>query len=340
MGAPLRRLAGLVGEAGPPSARGIPALSLAFAVAALRAPVGALERAWCRRREAAPVPAPVFIVGHWRSGTTHLYNILAEDPRFATVSPLAAGLPLEYLLLARPLAPLLKPTLPRERFIDAMPVEADSPQEDEIAIAAMGGPSFLDAFLFPRRFETLLGRGLFLDDADAALIEGWWRRLEALYAKLLMAQPGTTLLIKNPVYTARIARLVERWPDARFIHIHRDADEVRASTAALYRSMFDNFALQAFDHVAVERVVDATYDRMMRRFEADRARLSPGQLAEIGLSDLAARPRATLERVYDTLSLPGFAEVWPRFARHIEAAAEHRRRHRAGAEASAAAAAD
>ena len=45
-----------------------------------RAPFTLVEQAWARRRlarDAAP-QAPVFILGHWRSGTTHLYNVMAR----------------------------------------------------------------------------------------------------------------------------------------------------------------------------------------------------------------------------------------------------------------------
>ena len=35
-----------------------------------------------RQIEAARVGAPLFILGHFRSGTTHLHNLLALDPQF------------------------------------------------------------------------------------------------------------------------------------------------------------------------------------------------------------------------------------------------------------------
>src|SRR4051812_35165630 len=66
--------------------------------AAYRLPFMALERARVRRRlaKAPPMPAPVFIVGHWRSGTTHLYNVLSRSSAFGWVPPFAAGLPWDF----------------------------------------------------------------------------------------------------------------------------------------------------------------------------------------------------------------------------------------------------
>ncbi len=36
-----------------------------------------------RRIAGARIQAPLFIIGHYRSGTTHLHNLLALDPQFA-----------------------------------------------------------------------------------------------------------------------------------------------------------------------------------------------------------------------------------------------------------------
>src|SRR5262249_6786987 len=43
-----------------------------------------LENARCARAlEKVEVQQPLFVLGHWRSGTTHLHNLLALDERFA-----------------------------------------------------------------------------------------------------------------------------------------------------------------------------------------------------------------------------------------------------------------
>ena len=73
--------------------------------AAYRRPFMALEKARVARRlaKAPPMPAPVFIVGHWRSGTTHLYNVLSRSAAFGWVPPFAAGLPWDFLGIVGPI---------------------------------------------------------------------------------------------------------------------------------------------------------------------------------------------------------------------------------------------
>ena len=52
-----------------------------------------------------PVVAPVFILGHYRSGTTHLHDLLSLDPRFASPSRFQAFNPLTFLETESWLAP-------------------------------------------------------------------------------------------------------------------------------------------------------------------------------------------------------------------------------------------
>ena len=60
------------------------------AVAASNSVVARIERRrFGPRIEATEVQAPLFILGHYRSGTTHLHNLLALDPQFAAPSFLA-----------------------------------------------------------------------------------------------------------------------------------------------------------------------------------------------------------------------------------------------------------
>jgi hypothetical protein len=40
---------------------------------------------------------PIFIVGHWRSGTTNMHNLLLQDPQFASVTMLHCAIPSGFL---------------------------------------------------------------------------------------------------------------------------------------------------------------------------------------------------------------------------------------------------
>ncbi|MBC6416906.1 MAG: sulfotransferase, partial [Rhodospirillales bacterium] len=183
-------------------------MAMALGSAVGRLPFGVLERGLvaAQRRGARLDPPPIFLLGHWRSGTTHLYNLLCKGD-FAYVDPIAAGLPWEFLTLGRLFRPLLVKALPEGRFIDAMAVEQDSPQEDELAIANMSVLSFYHAIYFPQRFERFFGPGLLLEGVSPTEQQAWLKRADHLFWKLTRQHGGRRLAIKNPVYTARACLL-------------------------------------------------------------------------------------------------------------------------------------
>jgi hypothetical protein len=68
---------------------------------------------------------PVFIIGHWRSGTTYLHEILSQDPQFCYVSLWNTLLPDSFLIL-EPIKKFLMRFLPSERPMDAIKVDMDT----------------------------------------------------------------------------------------------------------------------------------------------------------------------------------------------------------------------
>jgi omega-hydroxy-beta-dihydromenaquinone-9 sulfotransferase len=108
------------------------------------------------RRHAPPAPPPLFIVGHMRSGTTHLHNLLAASGQFTTIPPVLAGMPCEARSLARLVRPLIEPDLPDDRLIDDVAVAPDSPTEDEIALANLLPLSCYHAIYFRGAFARTI----------------------------------------------------------------------------------------------------------------------------------------------------------------------------------------
>jgi len=260
----------------------------------------------------------VFILGHWRSGTTHLYNVMSRAPHWGYVSPFATALPWNFLLLGRALEPLLARALPDGRFIDNIPVTPDSPQEDEIGLANMTTTSFFHALYFPRRFTEFVNEGVFFDGCTADEIARWCRTVRYYYDKLSIGAGGARLLIKNPVYTARADLLRQIWPDAKFIHIHRNPYEVFISMRNFYRKLFAEFALEPYDHVDIDAQITRIYLRMMDRLTRDAEKIPSSHFVELSYNELQSAPMEQLARIYETLDLPGFAENEGRFRSYLD----------------------
>lgn len=270
------------------------------------------------------MPAPLFIVGHWRSGTTHLYNILGKGG-FGYVSPLAAGMPWDLLGLVGLLRPVLERALPEHRFIDSIPVNPDSPQEDEVALANMSPLSFYHALYFPQNFRKNFDRGVFLDGCTDAEIAAWQNAFVHFLYKVWIDQERRPLAIKNPVYTARVAMIRQIFPDAKFIHVYRNPYEVFRSMQNFFDKLLRQFALQRHDHLAIDDVILATYERMMRALIADSDGLPGHVFCEIRYESLERDPLGQIEHAYRALDLGAFEAARPAFEHYLAGIAGYRK---------------
>lgn len=316
-GANLGTLSAAFREGGAPDAWG--ATAAIWAAALLRSPVSFAEKLAMSTRlpECRDLPPPVFILGHWRSGTTHLYNTMSLG-NFGYVPPVAVGLPWDMFGIAAGLRPLLERALPEHRWIDRIPVTPTSPQEDEIGIASMTSVSFYHGIYFPKAFDRLIDRGLFFDGCSQAEIEEWEQRFTYFFRKIAHQQKRP-MLIKNPVYTARVSHLKRLFPDARFIFLHRDPFDVILSMRNFYRRLLDVMALQ---NVPADLDIDATilrvYDRMMSVYLEEKQALAPGDLIELRYADLDAAPLETIEAIYQGLGIDGFEAARPAFSNYLD----------------------
>ena len=316
-GADPRTLYAVVRRAGLPSK---PLAGLGIAASVLgRQPFSIAERVIMEERlpAAEELAPPVFLLGHWRSGTTHLYNILSKSGAWGYVPPVATGLPWDLFGIASALRPLLERALPEHRYIDNIPVRPDSPQEDEIAIANMSELSFYHGIYFPRAFSEFLRRGLFFDGCAAHEIEAWKSRFVYLLRKLTKLQDGRPMMIKNPVYTGRAAMLLEMFPAARFVHIHRNPYDVFMSMRNFYRKLLAEFALQDYSHVDIDEAILSVYERMMTLQERDAALMPPGRYVELRYDQLDADPLKSIQSIYQSLGWRDYDAAEPRYIQYL-----------------------
>lgn len=327
MGANAGTLLGAMTRYGGVSPRCLPHALAFLGAAGARLPATLLER-FLMRGAAGSIDeesAPVFVVGHWRSGTTHLHNLLGCSPAFGIITPLASGLPWELLTLATWLRPFLERTLPEDRGVDRVAVTPESPQEDEIPLANMQRLSVFHALYFPSEFQRRFDEGVFFEGVSERDIEHWRRRALYFFRKVTRHQGGRQPLIKNPVYTARIPELLKIWPRARFIHIHRDPYVVYRSTVHYFRKLLPELALQRHEHLDVEEIVLRNYPRLLGRLYDAAQSLGPEQFMEVRFEDLERAPVAIVESIFDRFALPERTASLDRVRAHLAGLADYRK---------------
>jgi hypothetical protein len=274
------------------------------------------------------VRAPVFVVSPPRSGTTLLYSLLAADRRFFAPRLYETLLPSVSLLwLAERIGSLCQRRLggrlarrfdrwEEQRFASSDPIHRVRHREiEEDALLFdrhLVCPSSLR--LFPRGEE--LARLVLLDEhpaaVRAAVMEAYYRALQ----RLLHRAPGRTYLVKNVHSAGRIGSLLERFPDARFVHIVRSPYDVIPSAVRLFRASNYLGVTEPYRptmplghecwHVFAEQAIDA-YQRLLR-WERE---VPASQWITLRFSALVGDPLASVREIYEhfDIELPPAVEA-------------------------------
>jgi hypothetical protein len=241
------------------------------------------ERQWGERiREAEIERGPIFIVGHWRSGTTHLHNIMSQDPLFGWLTFVQTVLPSEILVekdfpIGRN---IIDRFLPKKRGTDNVALSVSSPQEEEWAIGNLNPLSFFNCYYFPQNYRAHFNRGVLLENTTQAEREGLASAYEYLVKSLHLYHGGKPLLFKNPSATARLPFLKKIFPNARFVHIVRNPYAVFASSLARFPRLMSTFAWERFDNIDFDEIVLESYEALMKKYLTDRETLPPEDLIE------------------------------------------------------------
>ncbi|HEU5076190.1 MAG TPA: sulfotransferase [Polyangiaceae bacterium] len=246
-------------------------------------------------------PRPLFILGHFRSGTTLLHDLLAHDPGFVYPTTFQVFFPRLFVTAKEQLLPAFERSLPPHRYGDHVPLAVHGPHEDEFALGQLSLLGFYHALYFPKRARELFTRSVFLDaEPDRAL----WQRLYARFlAKVSFEGGGRPLLVKNPAHTGRVPLLLRQFPEARFIHIHRNPFAVYLSSLHFFRRFIDTYAFQRISDAELEELVLYVYQRLMTRLFDDLACIPKGQVAHVCYEELVADPASSVERSYGALGL-------------------------------------
>lgn len=267
---------------------------------------------------------PVFIIGHWRSGTTLLHELMVLDERYSSPSTFQCFAPHHFLVSEWFFRRFLSWLLPGKRPMDNMAAGWERPQEDEFALLNLGLPSPYRHIAFPCQPAVDLN---YLDFKEVPQddIQRWLKTLRG-FLEAVSTDTGRPLVIKSPTHTGRIAALAKEFPDARFIHVTRDPRSLFPSTCRLWASLAHDQGLQKPENPGKSQG-DKNYvleclRRMYDAFHQGRKDLDKNRIIDIRYEDLIADPVATLHTIYRSLRLSDFESVRPAIESWVES--EHR----------------
>ncbi|MCS5634949.1 MAG: sulfotransferase [Myxococcota bacterium] len=286
------------------------------------------------------VEAPVFMVGHARSGTTLTHRLMSRDegrfssfllyecyfPSLLQKKVIRLGIAFDERLLGGWLAKKVRAWENRRygslRHMHEMGLTI--PEEDDIALYYSMASGFW------------ITKMPYMGDLDFYHMNDWPRkrreRYNAFYRECVRRQlylngPAKIHLAKNPLWAGRVSSLLEFFPDARFVVNVRDPRETIPSLLKLVQSGWGQMGWEEDRKRKCLRVLaDQSWHSYRHPLEClAKNPDTPG--AVVDYRDLVSDPAATIEAIYRRLGLPMSEEFRQGLAGEGKREREHKTAH-------------
>lgn len=282
------------------------------------------NRRYAQEIEETEIKSPIFILGHWRSGTTHLHNLLTQDTeRFAYPNTYQVVNPYTFLTTENINTKLFAGLVPKTRLMDNMAMGFELPQEDEVAPCLMTGLSPYLGICFPKR-EAEYERFLTFEDATDEEVAAWKDAMR-WFVKKLTFKYQKPIILKSPAHTARIDLLLDAFPNARFVNIHRNPYHVFRSTVHYFDTAVWYSYLQLPDRSKVVDTILIRYQNTCGAFFDQRSNIPAGRFHELSYDELERDPVGAVEGIYAGLSLGDFEAARPELEDYVSTLAEYKK---------------
>ncbi|MEZ4333207.1 MAG: sulfotransferase [Myxococcota bacterium] len=286
------------------------------------------------------VKAPIFMVGHARSGTTLTHRLLSADRgRFSSF--LLYELYFPSLIQKKLIRWIARIDAEKWRGLLAGQVRAwedwrygpmrhmhemglTEPEEDDIVLYWSMAAGFW------------ITKMPYMGDLDFYYMNDWPERKRRRYndfyrecvkRQLYLNGPDKIHLSKNPMYSGRVAALHEAFPDARFVVNVRDPNETIPSLLKLVRAGWKQLG---WDPERQTRCLAILADQSWHTYKHPLEFLSTHpevKGAVVDYRDLTADPAGTIEKLYQDLELPMTDEYRAFLATQAKRERKHDRRH-------------
>lgn len=272
-------------------------------------------------------PEPLFLLGHWRSGTTHLHNLLGRDPNHTFPTVFQVVFPTCFLLTDQLIPALTSGMMDETRTYDNVKQGWEEAAEDEIALAKLTGMSPYISFMFPdnsARYERYVD----FQEVTGAERDKWKENFLWFIKKIMVSTGGKRVIVKSCTHTARIPLLLEMFPNAKFVHIHRHPYEVFASTMHMRsHTDWENFFQLPEDAVEETRRVQTALlgRRVFERYLEDRHLIPEENLIELRYDEVCGDEMAVTKNIYEQFNLPGWDLYEPILSEYLDSISGYKR---------------
>jgi hypothetical protein len=251
---------------------------------------------------------PIFVLGHWRSGTSHLQQVLSEDPAHVSLNLYEMLSADHFLWTERWLLPFFNGLIKRfgvRYAFQRRRLDLRLCGELDTALCSLGSTSaYTWGHLFPKKYRAWMLSHVFENAHQADLSD-----YDYLIRKLSFQSGNKRVIVKSPGDTARISSLLKLYPNAKFVSISRPSYSIYGSTTYLWNAIQRENSLQLLNEEEISAQVIWTYRVLMAAYEKMKASIPVGNLCEISFGHLHSHPEETIRSVYKQLSLGAYPEA-------------------------------
>ena len=260
---------------------------------------------------------PLFILGHWRSGTTFVHNIFAQDKHFGYTTTYQTVFPHYVMALQGFFKPTMGWLMPDKRPTDNMELAPDLPQEEEFAINTSCPFNYYNFWFFPEKMNEYCDRYLTFKAITPKEEQAFKDNFEKLVKISLWNTNGTQYLSKNPPHTGRLKTMSELFPNARYIFLMRNPYTVFESTRSFYTNTIKPLELHSIPLEQMEQNILRNYMELYRAYKEQKKYVPEGNIYEVKFEDIEQDALGITEKIYHDLNIPGWEEARPAIEKYI-----------------------
>ena len=262
---------------------------------------------------------PIFIVGHWRSGTTLLHNLLSLNKNIGFINTYNS-LFINNIYTSFLFKTLMKITMPKERPSDKIKLDVDLPQEDEFAVSNYVNISHYNFFFFPNDYKKFYSESIRFDNNKSSM---WLNAYCKLLKRVNLYTNKSKIIVKNPSNTARIKYLLKKYPNAKFIHIYRNPVYVYLSTFKFFSELFPSVNLQNIDDKLLHELIIYNYREMYKDYYEQKKLIPKENLIEIRFEDFKKDSLSYLNKIHKKFDLELSEDLLSEYKRYLNSQKSH-----------------
>jgi len=253
-----------------------------------------------------PMRRPIFVAGLPRTGTTLLYNLLAQDPAARPLLTWEAVFPAErshekgrqpdprIRLTAGVIGAIkyLAPALPAVH-----PIDADGPEECSRLLMN----TFVTSYAVMENYVPSYYRWL-VAQPEPVFEHAYRHYHQQLQLLQWQRPPQGHWVLKSPAHQFGLQALMQVFPDAAVVQIHRDPHRVIPSLCSLF-AVYQGIAS---DRVRNQQLGPEVLDICVENLRRGRLACAsvPGRVLNLHYADLVADPAGGMRRVYEHFDYP------------------------------------